>query len=110
MNRFFKLFLLFLAASTLPACYPQRISRDCRAKMNECLAHCAPGEQGNEGLTERAMLFSVDQRTRCERQCHDLCAGSPVPRSSPAQPAPDPANVLGPEAENDPAQKAGTGP
>ena len=77
--------------------------------MNECLARCGPAEQGNAGLAERSTLFNVDQRTRCERQCHDMCAGSPVPRNSPKQPVPDPARVLGPEAGNDPAEKSGTG-
>jgi len=102
MRRFCRPVLLVLGICVLNSCYPQRISRNCRAKMNDCLARCAPAEQGNEGQTERTLLFSVDQRTRCERQCHDLCAGSPVPRSSPAEPIPDPEQVLGPEANQEP--------
>jgi hypothetical protein len=86
-----------VTVSLLTACHPQRMSASCKGKLSACLAHCQPAERGTAGPGERAVLFNVDQRTQCEKNCHDLCTGSPIPGPSGTQPVPDPDSVLGQE-------------
>lgn len=91
------MFVCAAGASCVVACYPQRLSPACQARISECLARCEPGEQAPGDPEDRSALFSVDQRSQCEHRCHEMCGGAEARRRVP--PAPDPQKVLGPEGE-----------
>jgi len=44
----------------------------CRTRVNECLARCpVNASPANQSLVTPDL--PMDQRTSCERQCHNLC-------------------------------------
>jgi len=69
-------------AACLASCASPAVRAECREKVNSCLAGCGAGSPSarNQRVDGGFSPFgAVDDRSMCERQCHDLCIGT-MPR------------------------------
>jgi len=75
------------AISFLPACWPRNLSPACQERIDHCLAQCPPVDD-DMGIGGRGLLAIGDQRSECEKTCHNLCT-DPVTKVKPLPPPPD---------------------
>ncbi len=90
--------ILMIVAATLilgSACMPIHLSAACRERVSRCLESCPGRDDSTYNRTRENGLPTVDTRTECERQCHNLCIDG---GSSPTMVS-DPDSVLPPQTK-----------
>lgn len=72
-------FAALVAAGLFASCASPEVRSSCHERVNDCLAGCRTGSPLPRNTPASVLGTYVDDRTGCERQCHDLCIGV-VPR------------------------------
>ncbi len=64
-----------VAAGLLASCASPEVRSSCHERVNDCLAGCRTAGPLPRNMPVAVLGTYVDDRTGCERQCHDLCIG-----------------------------------
>ncbi len=74
MNRLLVGILVGIVTAGAGCVYPVDVKPECRERVNGCLSRCQGGGAPNE-LNPESPTHSmpVDNRSMCEKSCHDLC-------------------------------------